>query len=87
MREHRQRRRNRAITDRTSQDHEHIYGRILGLSCGNVVRACGGHVSTPGWWGLGLVVLGQGEVEEFGWFGDVERFRHSRDNIQLSLAG
>ena len=41
-------------TGRTSEDHEHTVGRIGGVSCGNVVRACWGRVTTADRWVEGL---------------------------------
>ena len=59
---------------RTSEDHEHPGARIWWLTCGNAERpglgSCyyGELAGSVG----GSVAVGEGEVEEPGWFGQVK---------------
>src|SRR4051794_8926767 len=58
------------MSARTSEDHEHTLGRIRGLTCGNAGMAGWGRVTTGRW--CRSAAGGGGEVEEAGWFGQVQ---------------
>src|SRR3954447_20997339 len=57
-------------TDRTSEDHEHTTACTWRLTCGNVGRSEWGRVTTGRW--CRSAAGGGGEVEEAGWFGQVQ---------------
>ena len=58
---------------RTSEDHKHMRCRIWWLACGNAEEAGSGRVTTARWSERGWsAAVGEGEVEESGWFGQVE---------------
>src|SRR5690242_19695047 len=55
---------------RTSEDHKHMRCRIWWLACGNAEEAGSGRVTTARWSERGWsAAVGEGEVEESGWFG------------------
>src|SRR5690349_14746853 len=60
----------RILAGRTSEDHKHMRCRIWWLACGNAEEAGSGRVTTARWSERGWsAAVGEGEVEESGWFG------------------